>query len=439
MKSEARRELSRPKERNICRLGWSVVCLFTIAIPLYISGAGEDVFRLPKELLFRLEAILLTVILVVAMITNSIRRSDWPHNLPLRIAIAATTAAAVIATAASTNRPLSLEALGYFSCGLVIFISIYMLVGVSRSAASVVAVGTAASIANALLAIMQRLGVWTPFHFEDYIDQRMRTTALLGNPNDAGAFLAVCAAAAGAYAACRPRSTTAWIIVATTTAGVLATDALTSIVALGATALALLYLMRDGRRIAGIALLIAAAAGCFIAVPSLRSRVRTAITTVKRHDYQTLTSQRFVPWNAALLMFRDRPWIGLGPGTFRWHYLPYRLRVERRHPDLYLKDVSNFREVHSDHLQILAEEGLVGYMVFLGNVGLLAAQSFRQRSGGDRSDERRSFARYAAFPLATATLFLTIAGFPLELSGVLTPLLFFGAVIARWSDGENPL
>jgi O-antigen ligase len=432
---EGRRARSDP--RSSLRILWSIVCLFAILIPLFFSGSGEDGFRLPKELLLRLEAILLVAGMAIVLIRGSIRHSDWAFDAVVAIAIAATSTVAVITTLLSTNRRLSLDALGYFVCYVVVFAAAYLGAGKAKFF-STVAVGLAAALPNALLAILQRSDWWNPFSFPPHLEHRLRTIGLIGNANDLGAFLAVCAVAAAAYVATRPRSGMGWIVLALTVGGLIASDTLTAFLSFLASTTALICLKFPRRSILAIAILAAVAMIAVLIVPPLRDRAVTIAESIQSRDYERLSSHRVVSFAAALLMARDRPLIGLGPGTFKWHYLPYRLRVEQSHPELYLKYAVNFREVHSDHLQILAEEGVFGYLVFIGNIGLLAAASKRRSTLHTPPDDpRQKFVRYAGLPLATAIFVLALAGFPLELAAVMTPAVFFAAVVVRWRRLER--
>jgi len=100
--------------------------------------------------------------------------------------------------------------------------------------------------------------------------------------------------------------------------------------------------------------------------------------------------------------------------------------------------LDNLGEVHSDQLQLLAEEGLLGYAAMLVGVAALGSRSLRRTAEDQELDERTKFVRLAAMPLAIGFLALAATGFPLELAAVKTPLLFFAACIFAWSsDGAN--
>ena len=160
-------------------------------------------------------------------------------------------------------------------------------------------------------------------------------------------------------------------------------------------------------------------------------------TAARARDYDALTSHRIVPFLAAIEIFRDHPLVGAGPGTFKWLYLPYRLRVEAAHPSLYLKTIENVGEVHSDQLQVLAEEGLMGYAAFLVAMIALGSRTLAIKKENGEQNERAQFVRLASPPLAVCFFLLAATGFPLELSAVMMPFLFFAATLFRWSADAN--
>ena len=69
---------------------------------------------------------------------------------------------------------------------------------------------------------------------------------------------------------------------------------------------------------------------------------------------------RWMMWQAALGMIRDRPWLGHGVNTFMDNYLRYRVGGELWP-----------RYAHNCYLQVAAETGVVGLAWFLGLLGAL--------------------------------------------------------------------
>jgi O-antigen ligase len=427
----ARRHL---RPRLFQRVIWWGAAVLTLLIPLYVSPAGEDLFRMPKELIFRAEAIILGALLLVATFLGEIKVRTLSRDPTTTLLVISSSAVTLLTVALSTNIAISARSFAYFSTCTITFLATYLAVG-PQSLRSVVFVGIGSSVPNALLALVQRIGWWNPFDFPAEIPQRMRITALIGNPNDVGAYLAICCVVGIAYAIAS-RKLSAILATVLLLAGVFASDALTAIGAVLAAMLTMAF--GTSRRLALVlaALVIVVGLAALTWVPSLRARAVTLATAFRAHDYFTLTTDRMVSFAAAWAMFRDHPVTGVGPGTFKWHYLPYRLRVIEQHPQFYLKNLQNFGEVHSDHLQILAEEGVIGYAMFAGILGLLASHSLRP-VGDAKPSERNDFIRLVALPLAVAIAILAAMGFPLELSAVTSCLVFFLACIRRWSSNVD--
>ncbi len=414
---------------------WIVSCSFAVVIPLFISPTGADVFRLPKELLIRAEMIVVLAVMAIAIIWQPRRWRSLVPDRTTAFALGAVAGAALIAYAFSTNRPISIGSIGYtFSC-VVVFWGTYVAAR-GRSSGKAVLVGAAAAVPNAALAIAQRLDLYNPFTFATDIPHRMRTTAMIGNPNDAGASFAVYFVAILALAIVSRR----WLPAATVVlllAGVIASDALTAMIAVTAAVAAMMFLASPRIGLFAAAALLALTVGTILIVPAVRERFDAMAAAARAHDYQAFTSNRIVAFLTALTIFQDHPIAGAGPGTFKWLYLPYRLRVEAAHPNLYLKMTENLGEVHSDHLQVLAEEGLLGYAALIAGVVALASRSFKNGLRAHGADQRSQFVRLTALPLAVCFLGLAATGFPLELSAVMIPLLFFAGCLMSWSLNDT--
>jgi putative inorganic carbon (HCO3(-)) transporter len=128
---------------------------------------------------------------------------------------------------------------------------------------------------------------------------------------------------------------------------------------------------------------------------------------------------RWLMWQAALGMIRDRPWLGHGVNTFMANYLAYWVGGER-FP----------RYAHNCYLQVAAETGLIGLSAFLG---LLGAVFWRVLAGvREATPEQRllllglgagllAFATQSAldtnfYSLRQAALFWVLAGLAVGLS-----------------------
>lgn len=139
-----------------------------------------------------------------------------------------------------------------------------------------------------------------------------------------------------------------------------------------------------------------------------------------------------MPILAALEMARDRPLTGLGPGTFKYHYMPYKVRAAGKHPHVVRHAMSeNFGEVHNDHVQLIAETGVVGYLLFLATVAVL----IRRIRTAESPETRPQIARAMIVPLAGTLLTLCLAQFPLYVPIVRHLIVTMAGLLTGWSRG----
>ncbi|HKB79922.1 MAG TPA: O-antigen ligase family protein, partial [Thermoanaerobaculia bacterium] len=325
------------------RVLWWIAAAFVVVIPLYVSPRADDVFRLPKELLLRAEGILIVAVVAASVIWQPREFRDFLFDRVTGLGVAACAFATVIATALSTNRAISAISAAYVLSCIVAFWGVYI-GAAGRSLTAVVVVGSAAGIVNALIAIVQRLGWWNPFQFDPSISDRMQITALVGNPNDTGASLAVCFVALAAFVCIKRRAVpagTALLLLI----GVVASDALTAMLAVAAAG-AVLAVLASRLALLSVGIIALAFVSLVATLPALRARAALYTAAARARDYDLLTDHRIVGYMTAWMIFRDHPLTGAGPGTFKWHYLPYRLQVEAHHPEYYLKMNESLGEVH---------------------------------------------------------------------------------------------
>jgi len=130
---------------------------------------------------------------------------------------------------------------------------------------------------------------------------------------------------------------------------------------------------------------------------------------------------------------RDHPLTGVGPGGFAFQYFDYKLRIQEQHPSLFGPHGAtpeNFGEVHNDHLQVAAEIGLPGYVLFAAALLFLAAPAWRT---AQVQSPRNELVRVLALPLAVSFAVLAIAQFPLELVAATHAYLWAASAVVAWS------
>ncbi len=69
---------------------------------------------------------------------------------------------------------------------------------------------------------------------------------------------------------------------------------------------------------------------------------------------------RFTLWQAALRMWADHPWVGVGPAHYDYRFRQYRPEEIQARPD----------RAHNDYLNLLADWGAAGGVIVLGGMGV---------------------------------------------------------------------
>ncbi|HVG24174.1 MAG TPA: O-antigen ligase family protein, partial [Thermoanaerobaculia bacterium] len=195
--------------------------------------------------------------------------------------------------------------------------------------------------------------------------------------------------------------------------------------------LVLLGIGRSAKRAVAVivAIVVLIAVGVALQVPALM-RVVEIPQLARTGGLEVASSGRVAPVLAAMEMLRDHPLTGVGPGAFKSHYMTYKLRVMEKNAHL-LRGTSGmmFGEAHNDHVQLAAEFGAPGYLLFLALIVALLQTVRRSDGAGVRHD----FTRALALPLAVTFVVLAIAQFPLHVAVTRHLLVTFAGLLAGWS------
>jgi O-antigen ligase len=73
--------------------------------------------------------------------------------------------------------------------------------------------------------------------------------------------------------------------------------------------------------------------------------------------------ERINRWQSALRMFKERPLVGFGPGTYMFQYASYQMSHEKTIISTNMGDMGN---AHSEYIGPLAEQGFMGTLFFIG-------------------------------------------------------------------------
>jgi len=380
----------------------------------------------------RTEAILGAFFLAVALsFGGATRMRELLRERGVIIVVAGAVVWTAITAATSGHRLLSIDSLVTVVCGAVLFVCVWY---ASRDIPfTALLVLIPAAVVNTVLASLQEYGIWNPFPTGPNLPQHLTATGLIGNPNDVGAYLVLCAivllVVSGHLRGWRRWiGTTAGLIAL---AGVIVSQTRTAVVALAASLIVIAARRSLKRAMAiGAVVVVSLLIATQMNVPAL-TRIVRAPRLLMAGRWDVVFSGRMPSFFAAVEMFRDHPILGNGPGTYKFFYMPYRQRLTGKYPGVLLQgsDV-NFAETHNDHLQLLAETGLPGYALFIAGCVVLVRVS--KRSDGER-DERTRLANDLALPLVIALFVLALAFFPLQIAATRHLFLTMAALITGWS------
>ncbi len=362
----------------------ALVLLGTVVIPFAVLPSAFDEFRLPKEMALRAEALVILSVFLGALVLGSAKRMRFDRWLILPV-IALIWMAIVAVT--STNPTLSALRLAAGAATFIVFVATMQVAEGGRMLLPLLGLPLGAAIVNALVDILEELNLWRPFPPNPELTQHLRSNAFIGNPNEVGSYLAVAALACLA-AAIADVGRRRWFVIgaAVLSAGVVASQTLTAVVALIAGAFVLFALISWKHALAAAVVPLVVVA----CVAPLRNRAVSMTRMFRSGDYNLLVSDRLAPSVSAFLMTADHPLTGVGPGAFGWNYYVYKPRAEQRFPLLQKawSRGTNFGEVHNDHLQVLAEGGVPGYLIFVALAAMLGAISRRRLAPPDSAPQR---------------------------------------------------
>lgn len=96
------------------------------------------------------------------------------------------------------------------------------------------------------------------------------------------------------------------------------------------------------------------------------ANLMTHISSVSNITTDASNLERINRWSCAIRMFKDKPVLGYGPGTYMFKYAPYQLNRDRTIISTNSADGGNS---HSEYLGPLSESGVLGLITFLLIVG----------------------------------------------------------------------
>jgi len=100
--------------------------------------------------------------------------------------------------------------------------------------------------------------------------------------------------------------------------------------------------------------------------PLNKSAITVPQRVISTFDEQDPSINRhLLKWKITLDMIKDKPIFGSGIGTFKMNYLDYQADFLKDNP-YYIKYSEKAREAHNEYLQMWAEIGIIGLVIFIG-------------------------------------------------------------------------
>jgi O-antigen ligase len=383
------------------------------ASALLVDPGAEASFDAPK----RVASLLLIAVAAAAAFLPRRRKGALPDlwrsagRLPRAASIlaAAALSGALASAWLSPRRELSLD-----SARALIVFALLLPLGASRVLSrygrALLAGFLGLAAFNAAVSLLQGRRLFQPFAIE-VTGSRDATGAFVGNVGYLALALALAAVAAFAVALETRRPPLRWLCAAALPlflADLVVNQNLTSLTALAAGAAALAW-ARLGRRAAPVAAaaVLLVIAGIWLYHPA-RKRAAEAIAAGRAGNWDSVLTYRLGPWSAAVQMFRERPALGFGPGTFGAEFVPHRLKAELAARRRFVNPLvtSSYTEAHSEPLQALAEGGLAGLAAVGATLALLAALGRAARAGASaRAEASLLFAVLVAGSVGALTWF----------------------------------
>jgi O-antigen ligase len=420
------------------RWGMRMLWLLVLIAPLLISPTGKEAFRLPKAMASGWLA--LASLLFFAWEVRRAGTIRW-GDLWRRPAVRAILPLLAVATAsfAASLHPLhTREGLADLWIGAAAVIGWSLALEPRRLERLLAGLLIPASLL-ALLGILQFHRIFQPLQFTGIeFDPRLAVTSLAGNPGDLGAFLVLpCLIAQWAVFRWRGRSR---VLAALALVLCLYAVALTqTLAALAALALgsALLWALLLPRRQAalifggGAALALVLA----LAIGPLRERIAAKAGQAAAGDWNSVLTGRLDGWRAALWMFREHPWTGVGHGAYRPEYVPALNDLLDRGIQMYPQHIQPvFANAHNEYLEAVAEWGIAGIAALAWGLWVLVT-ALRRGSSRSTGEEGQALAWAGVAALAV----LSFVYFPFRVALIAWPaLLFLSWVFRRGDLGEEP-
>lgn len=131
-----------------------------------------------------------------------------------------------------------------------------------------------------------------------------------------------------------------------------------------------------------VALVLVLVGGSLFYMKSSEARRRIAKLSPMEDNVVSESGVRFLLWQSAVEMWKEHPWVGVGPAHFDTRFPAYRSKYLQARPD----------RAHNDYVNTLADWGVIGLGLVLATLGIYARGTVRcwkfvQHSSNDLSSK----------------------------------------------------
>lgn len=381
-----------PRSRAPGLLVFAATATAILAAWLLFDARSTDSFDDPKFLVLEI-ALAAAAAGALEIRLSAGNAFQLPRGLP-RALILMFVSAMALGAAAVLASPRRSQAFESASLGLVLLLALP--VGASAPYAAqrrkLESIFLAGALVNALLVVLAAARLYNPIVVYGS-SARSALGALVGNAGflGLGLALALLALLPRLVEGERPRRLGAGAAALLLMAGIIATQSLSAMVALGVGLFAFGAIRLSGKSRRFAVLAVAIVALSVFAYRPVRQRLRLVALAARRGDWNLALTDRGAAWLAASELIRAHPALGIGPGAFQAEFLPARLRAEGRlHRRLIVPGVSieSFSKVHNDYLEGAVAIGVPGALLLALALGIETAALLRRgrRSGAAAAD-----------------------------------------------------
>lgn len=167
---------------------------------------------------------------------------------------------------------------------------------------------------------------------------------------------------------------------------------------------------------------------------SLLSKVTTRFELAKNQaltvesEAKHLNNPRVAPWKNTFELIKDNPLVGVGVGQWPTYYPLYYDRIEK---DVFFNEKVQFRHLHNDYLEVLANVGIIGVFFLLWLFLLIMRSTYQVLSDSEREG------RYLVLALILGLIGFAVSAvfsFPLKVHYPLLLAMVYIALIAGIYD-----